>query len=569
MGYSDIGPFGCEIATPNLDRLAGRRLRLTQLPHHPGLLARARRDADRPQPAPRGLRERRQLRPRLPRTCAWRSTTTSLTLPEVLRAPRATRRSRIGKWHLTRDALMNDGADQGHLAAAAGLRPLLRHPRGLQQLLPPQPAGRATTRPLDIAELPEDYYLTDDLTDQAVGMIKGLRANDSRKPFFLYFAHHAMHGPLGAQAGATCAQYRGRYDEGWDAHPRARLATPDRARASSRPDTPLPAAQRRAGLRRARLGRPARRTTRELLRPLHGGLRRDGRQRRPERRPDPGHHRGARRARQHHRRLHVRQRRHRRRAAPRAPAATSAASCTCPASRRTGRPTSPRDPDLIGGPRTMVHYPRGWGMASNTPFRFYKGQTFAGGVRVPFLVSWPDGLPRAERRRRVRPQYQYVTDVLPTAAGPGRGSTHPGDRNGRAGEVDRRRQLRARARRAGHAPSTHPEQYAEFGGNRGYYRDGWKIVTNHRAGHAVRGRRVGAVRRRHRPQRAAQPRRPTSPACSRSWPRPGSGRPGRTPSSRSGAAMLPASASGRAPSSRARSGCCPARPSWSATAPAG
>ncbi len=51
-----------------------------------------------------------------------------------------------------------------------------------------------------------------------------------------------------------------------------------------------------------------------------------------------------------------------------------------------------RDPAFIGGPRSMAHDPEGWGMASNTPFRFYKGQTFAGGVRVPLLLSWPAGL---------------------------------------------------------------------------------------------------------------------------------------------------------------------------------
>jgi len=58
-----------------------------------------------------------------------------------------------------------------------------------------------------------------------------------------------------------------------------------------------------------------------------------------------------------------------------------------------------RDIDLIGGPRAMVHYPRGWGMASNTPFRLYKGFTHAGGVRVPFLFSWPKGMTRTPADR--------------------------------------------------------------------------------------------------------------------------------------------------------------------------
>ncbi len=72
----------------------------------------------------------------------------------------------------------------------------------------------------------------------------------------------------------------------------------------------------------------------------------------------------------------------------------------------------PHDEELIGTARLGVHYPRGWGQASNTPFRFYKGQTFAGGVRVPFLVSWPNGLPANEIRR----EYSYVTDLAPTCS---------------------------------------------------------------------------------------------------------------------------------------------------------
>ena len=51
-----------------------------------------------------------------------------------------------------------------------------------------------------------------------------------------------------------------------------------------------------------------------------------------------------------------------------------------------------RDLELIGGPQTAVHYPRGWGEVSNTPFRLFKGDTYAGGVRAPLIVHWPAGL---------------------------------------------------------------------------------------------------------------------------------------------------------------------------------
>ena len=59
--------------------------------------------------------------------------------------------------------------------------------------------------------------------------------------------------------------------------------------------------------------------------------------------------------------------------------------------------------DLIGGPQTIPHFPRGWAMACNTPFRLYKINTHAGGHQVPFIISWPDGIDDA--RRSMRRQY--------------------------------------------------------------------------------------------------------------------------------------------------------------------
>ena len=135
------------------------------------------------------------------------------TLPEVLRG-HGYATFGIGKWHLTRDALMNDGADKGTWPLQRGFDRYYGTLEGCNSFFHPNRLVRDNTA-LDVAELPEDYYLTDDLTDQAVGMIRGLRANDSRKPFLLYFAHHAMHGPLGAKP-EDIEKFRGQYDEGWD-----------------------------------------------------------------------------------------------------------------------------------------------------------------------------------------------------------------------------------------------------------------------------------------------------------------------------------------------------------------
>src|SRR5258705_10295242 len=63
---------------------------------------------------------------------------------------------------------------------------------------------------------PDGYYLTDDLPDRAVSMIRSSKASDSSKPVFLYFAHPAVHAPLHAKP-EDIERYRGSYERGWDA----------------------------------------------------------------------------------------------------------------------------------------------------------------------------------------------------------------------------------------------------------------------------------------------------------------------------------------------------------------
>jgi arylsulfatase A-like enzyme len=472
MGYSDIGPFGSEIETPTLDRLAAQGVTLSNYhttpvcsparaamltglnPHRAGFGSVANSDPGFP-----------NLRLELDDDV--------LALPEILRG-QGYATFGIGKWHLTRDALMNDAADKATWPLQRGFDRYYGTLEGCNSFFHPNRLVRDNT-PLDLEGLPSDYYLTDDLTDEAVGMIKGLRANDSRKPFFLYFAHHAMHGPLGAKP-ADIAKYRGRYDQGWDEIRKARHARQIELGVIPA-DTPLPPRNAEPGFDvpawdsldaetrelYARymevyaamvdsvdqsLGRIL--ATVEALGELdntivlftsdNGGTAEGG----------------AEGTRSYFSRfVHI------------------------PGVPKDWEADVARDIDLIGGPRTMVHYPRGWGMASNTPFRFYKGQTFAGGVRVPFVLSWGSRL-RAAGDDGIREQYQYVTDVLPTILEL-TGTEHPGVRHGKpAKSIDGFSIVPVLRERE--AASTHPEQYAEFGGSRGFYRDGWKIVTLHAPG---------------------------------------------------------------------------------------
>lgn len=467
MGYSDIAAFGSEIPTPNLDRLAATGLSLANYhttpvcsparaalmtglnPHRAGFASVANSDPGYP-----------GLRLEIDEDVA--------TLPEVLRGHGYATLG-VGKWHLTRDALMNDGASKHTWPLQRGFDHYYGSLEGLNSFFFPNQLVRDNT-PVDLENLPEDYYLTDDYTNQAVAMIKSVRANDSRKPFFLYFAHTAMHGPLGAKP-EDIARFRGKYDIGWDEIRAARHRRQIELGIIG-PEVPLPPRDAGPGFevaawedlpaqerdRYARymevyaamvhsvdesVGRIA--ATIEALGELdntifvftsdNGGTAEGG----PE---------GTRSY--FSRFVHI------------------------PGLPKDWEADVAIDPDLIGGPRTMVHYPRGWALASNTPFRFYKGQTFAGGVRVPFLLSWTGGLDRGDGTG-VRHQYQYVTDVLPTLLDLA-GLKHPGERNGHPTKEIDGASFASIADPT--APSTRSEQYAEFGGNRGFYRDGWKIVTN-------------------------------------------------------------------------------------------
>src|SRR6185503_7030009 len=67
--------------------------------------------------------------------------------------------------------------------------------------------------------------------------------------------------------------------------------------------------------------------------------------------------------------------------------------------------------DDLGGPLTYNHYPTGWAMAFNTPFKMWKRYEFNGGTSDPCIISWPAG---SEARGQIREQYPHAVDIVPT-----------------------------------------------------------------------------------------------------------------------------------------------------------
>src|SRR5207248_439745 len=67
--------------------------------------------------------------------------------------------------------------------------------------------------------------------------------------------------------------------------------------------------------------------------------------------------------------------------------------------------------DELGGPKTYNHYPNGWAMAFNTPFKMWKRYEFNGGTSDPCIISWPEGL---KSTGEIRDQYHHAIDLVPT-----------------------------------------------------------------------------------------------------------------------------------------------------------
>ncbi|HEX4654363.1 MAG TPA: arylsulfatase [Mycobacteriales bacterium] len=131
--------------------------------------------------------------------------------------------------------------------------------------------------------------------------------------------------------------------------------------------------------------------------------------------------------------------------------------------------------DDIGGPHSHSNYPWGWAQAGNSPLRWYKQNTYGGGVRDPLVVHWPAGI----SDRGLRHQFCHVVDIAPTILEV-TGAPWMEQHHGLA-------QLPLHG--ASIAPTftdpkaaTRSVQYFEQMGHRGLWADGWKITTYHEQG---------------------------------------------------------------------------------------
>ncbi len=372
MGYSDLGCFGGEIETPNLDQLARGGLRFTNFySENMCWVSRAAMLT--------GIYHRTSMLDSAihPRCRA---------LPEVLQSS-GYQTLMSGKWHLAgkkENVYPNDrGFDSwyGILGGAASFFA----PHGLCR----------DRRNVESEYADPDYYLTHAISDEAVNYI---RSSDTDRPLFLYVAYTAAHWPLHALPEDVAA-YHGKYAMGWDELRRQRLVrmkelgvVPDGIPLSPRhPDVPAwedephqQWQQRRMEVYAAQITSMDRgigqivqalKQHRSLENTLfiytidNGGC-------------------------------HVEY-------------TVDRKGPYLPDKTRDGRPMIPGNvPAVMPGPEnTYQSYGYGWAGASNTPYRLFKKFDHEGGIHTPMIVHWPA---RVARPGTVVRQVSHLIDVMPT-----------------------------------------------------------------------------------------------------------------------------------------------------------
>ncbi|OKI26869.1 arylsulfatase [Streptomyces sp. CB03911] len=132
--------------------------------------------------------------------------------------------------------------------------------------------------------------------------------------------------------------------------------------------------------------------------------------------------------------------------------------------------------DKIGGIETYGHYPNGWAMAFNTPFKMWKRYSFNGGTCDPCIVSWPAGI---ASRGEVRTQYHHAVDIVPTVLDC-IGVEMPEAVRGHVQVPLQGVSMRYSFDAPG-VPSARTTQFYSMLGTRGIWHQGWKAVTTHPA----------------------------------------------------------------------------------------
>jgi len=410
MGYSDLGCFGGEINTPNIDALAARGLRGTNFYVAPscspsrsmlltgtdshvagiGNMAEWTGQTQRGQPGYEGYLNTRVV-----------------TVASLLRDA-GYHTYMAGKWHL--------GEKPDQWPAARGFErdfSLLQgagsHWSDMLGLLPSEPKVTYTRNGEQVKELPKDYYSSKGLTDFIIQSIDGSGRDD--KPFFAYLAYQAPHGPL-AVPDEWRDKYKGRYDAGYDAIREERLRRQktlgivgqDVVTFPRLPNLPawdkLTEEQQRLAARKMELYAAMIEYMDDQIGRLLAHLKKTGK---------------------YENTLIVFISDNGAAGEDMAELVTKLA----PAAKDWFSKTFDNRPENWGHPGSCVEYGQSWAQVSSVPFRLFKGVEAEGGIRAPLIVSGPG----VNHTGSINHSVLHVMDLMPTFL-ESAGVEHPAKRTG-------------------------------------------------------------------------------------------------------------------------------------------
>ncbi len=323
--------------------------------------------------------------------------------------------------------------------------------------------GTSPIEPWGTAE--EGYHVSEDITDKAIGWLRGLHTMTPDKPFFLYVSFGATHAPHHV-APEWVEKYRGKFDKGWDAVREETLANmkkkglvPENTQLTERPD----------GVRAWEELNDTEKQVYAKLMEVYAGFAEhtDAQvQRIIESLEDIGEFDNT---------LFIYI------AGDNGASAEGGLDGTfnemLPLNGISQRVEDllPRLDDL-GGPKAFNHYPVGWAHAMNSPYQWTKQvASHWGGTRNGMALSWPN---KIKARGEIRKQFHHVIDVVPTIL-EAAGLPQPYMVNGVAQKPIEGVSMSYTFDDAG-ADDRHVTQYFEMFGNRGIYHEGWTAVTQHR-----------------------------------------------------------------------------------------
>ena len=387
MGYSDLGCWGSEIFTPNLDALAKEGLRFTQLynaarccptraslltgvyPHQAGV---GHMMEDRRLPGYRG---------NLSRECA--------TIAELL-GKGGYQTMMCGKWHVTRH--VGEGGPKHTWPLKRGFEKFYGTIHGAGSYFDPVTLCRDNF----FVRATGDFYYTDAISEHATGYVAEAARGD--RPFFLYVAYTAPHWPLHARE-QIIARYRARYSAGWDAIRQRRYKEMVRLGIISRKWALSPRDERAEAWSSA-ADRPWHERRMEVYAAQIDSMDR-GIGRIMEKIKQVGVEQNtlvffladnggcAEEIGANWKGLHIPQR-----------------------TRRGRSVQCGNNPNIMpGGDDTYQSYGLAWANASNTPFRLFKHWVHEGGIATPLIVSWPAVL---RTPGGITHQVGHVTDIMAT-----------------------------------------------------------------------------------------------------------------------------------------------------------